>query len=125
MKVFELEKGKIYKNQYNDKYRISEKGELEFLDRDDKETWCILIIKYKELIEYEFTEYKETVDWNSIEIGTKVRCRDSGREIWNYGYFVGIILDKPFIMFRRTYEMSKDTSHSFNCIELYEWEGKV
>lgn len=88
MKVWELEKGKIYKCN-DDVYQIEENKEL-LVHNKVRNYWMKTGRTYNDVINMDFTEIKRELDWNKVPSWTKVQVRDEDTREWQNVYYLGL-----------------------------------
>ena len=90
MKVTELEVGKVYKKDNSGMdyilYRKNIDGIIERLEVDANQ-WSRSQNTYNQMIEADFTEYEEPVDWSKVEVDTKILVRDYECDDWRKRHF--------------------------------------
>lgn len=122
MKVWELEAGKVYTCEGLDsKYRKGTCGFIERLNNFDN-IWYPSQNTYNQMIELDFTEYEESVDWSKVEVDTKILVRDYSSTSWTKRYFAkfknGFVC--AFQDGRTSFSNNDSYLHSWNYAKLYK-----
>lgn len=88
MKIFELEPERVYTDGTK-KYKVDENGIL-YIHIEISDKWIHSHSSYNSMIESDFTEYIEPVDWSNVKTNDLIEVSYDGEE-WYYRYFATYI----------------------------------